>query len=69
MDVLDEASAPSTVNSAIESFISLGLDGEHMCYILARVSAYNHILFIPSFMVVLKHLFIYLIVCVCLGEN
>ncbi|XP_041352580.1 protein inscuteable homolog [Gigantopelta aegis] len=36
VDLLDEASAPSAVNSAIESFISLGLDGEHMCYILAR---------------------------------
>ncbi|XP_046378555.2 protein inscuteable homolog [Haliotis rufescens] len=36
VDTLDEASVLSAVNSAISNVISLGLEGEHMCYVLAR---------------------------------
>jgi hypothetical protein len=37
VDILDEANDPMVLSQAIGSVVSLGLEGEHMCYIIARV--------------------------------
>ena len=37
---LKEVESTYSVNMTINQLISLGLDGEHMCYIIARVSTY-----------------------------
>uniref|UniRef100_K1PX53 Inscuteable-like protein n=1 Tax=Magallana gigas TaxID=29159 RepID=K1PX53_MAGGI len=36
VDILDEANDPMVLSQAIGSVVSLGLEGEHMCYIIAR---------------------------------
>ncbi|XP_061185599.1 protein inscuteable homolog [Saccostrea echinata] len=36
VDILDEANDPMVLSQAIGSVVNLGLEGEHMCYILAR---------------------------------
>ena len=37
VEALDESHTPLALTSCISTVISLGLDGEHMCYILSRV--------------------------------
>lgn len=38
VDCLDVGCSPAMVHAAISSIISMGLDGEHMCFIVARVT-------------------------------
>lgn len=37
---LDEANEPGTLATAMRTIVTLGLEGEHMCYIIARVENY-----------------------------
>ena len=38
VESLDESHTPLALTSSISTVISLGLEGEHMCYVISRVS-------------------------------
>ena len=43
LELLEEAHSAYSIRTTLNSLTTLGLEGEHMCFLIARVSFYDHV--------------------------